>query len=279
MRKFLVLLVIAAFGFALMGAGCPKAKSITASDGTSTTSIKVDWVWTVPSGGHVVLLRSDTTPLPSAIWNVKYTGTAKTYTDTAVTAGKAYFYKLEIWNASAMVEESWPEGGNTGIGKNPTDANGVALLAKLVAWEKAGNCIHVYTELLHPNPASEMPIHQSLPGNTGTLQLDMVLLGANLAEAEFTFDNFNWTCTNNITVDGYQYAPVNPTKNYNGTMRGYSEYADGWQTYELVVTNKHSSGGIWYVGDDTHGIAVFDYAKAVWIGCGGCSTPASCLCP
>jgi len=277
MRKCFVVVIILTVGF--MFSGCAKQKSITASDGDSTTQIKVDWVWTLPSGGTYKLLRADT-PLPSATWTQVYTGTKKTYTDMDVDPLSAYFYKVQAWKKDAtMASESWPEGGNTGLTENPVDANGVALKAKLVAWEKAGNCIHVYTELLHPDPASELPIHDTVTGTTGTLYLDMVLLGANLAEAEFTFDDFNWTCTNDITVDGYQYAPVNPTKNYNGVMRGYSEYDDGWQTYELEVTNKHSSGGIWYVGDSTNGVAVFDYAKATWIGCGGCSTPSSCLCP
>jgi len=278
MRKCLIILVILTLGF--MFSGCAKQKSITASDGDSTSQIKVDWVWTLPSGGHYTLLRADT-PLPSATWTtIVPTTKAKTYTDTDVDPSRAYFYKVQAWNKDAtMASESWPEGGNTGLTENPVDANGVALKAKLVAWEKAGNCIHVYTELLHPNPASELPIDDTIDGTTGTLHLEMALLGTNLAEAEFTFDDFNWACTNDITVDGYQYAPVNPTGGYNGVMRGYSDYSDGWQTYELVVTNKHSSGGLWYVGDSTHGVAVFTYDQATWLGCGGCSTPGSCLCP
>lgn len=277
MRKCLIVLVMLTLG--LMFAGCAKQKSITASDGTSTSQIVVEWVWTLPSGGEYKLLRADT-PLPSATWTTIATTTSKTFTDTDVASNRAYFYKVQAWNKNAtLASESWPEGGNTGLTENPTDANGVALKAKLLAWEKAGNCIHVYTELKHPDPASELPIDDTITGDTGTLHLEMALLGANLAEAEFTFSNFKWACTNDTTVDGYQYAPVNPTNNYNGVMRGYCEYADGWQTYELVVTAKHSSGGFWYVGDSTHGVAVFTYDQSPWQGCGGCNTPSSCLCP
>jgi hypothetical protein len=141
----------------------------------------------------------------------------------------------------------------------------------------------VWTELLHPDPASELPIDENHAGSaSGNLRLQMYLstVGGLDAVAEFTFTNFNDTCTNGLTmVDAWQYAPVDVV-NYNGNMWGYTDYgALGWSSTALVVTNKHSSGGHWYIKNGASPVAYFNYAQAPWKGCAGCTTPASCLCP
>jgi hypothetical protein len=266
-----------------LGAGCAKPNSILATDITAGNNITVTWEWqgmkTTVKPAAYVLYRANS-PLPGAAWVPVYgPGTAKSFVDN-VGPGAVRFYKVQAFDKkSAGSDVSWPEGGSTvGVPVNPP-----ASLAQLLIWEKAGNCIHVWTELLHPNPEGELPIDETSPGSaSGNLNVKMYLstVGGLDAVAEFFFTNYQDTCTNGVLiVDGWQYAPVDVV-NYNGQMNGYCDYGAGqWQTYELTVTNKHSSAGRWYMNDGVNPIAVFDYAQSPWIGCLACTAPASCLCP
>ena len=292
MKKGLILIVFLAMG--LMFGGCATKDSISASNGTVAGKVTVQWEYLgglSSANGYDVYRNTDPLPPFPLAGGTTWTKispstklTVKTFDDTTAVTGTIYFYIVVPYSSSTAGKPSWPDGGY--YGTVPKDGTApVALKNKLTTWEAGGNCIHVYTELLHPDPASELPIHEILSvvsgeATTGTLALDMVLLGANLAVAEFSFNNgYSWTCTNGDVVDGYQYAPVDPTNNYNGFMSGWTNHSDGWQTYELDITGKHSSGGIFYVGDGTNGKAVLSYSNAPWQGCLACTTPSSCLCP
>jgi len=283
MRKWLLLMVMVAFGLTFLGAGCAKPNFITATDITVGNNITVTWYWqgmkTTVKPKAYMLFKANS-PLPGAAWAPVYgPGTATSFVDN-VGPGAVRFYKVQAFDKKAVPSDvSWPEGGSTsGVPVNPP-----ASKAQLLLWEAAGNCIHVWTEKLHPNPASELPISEIHVGSGGgTLNLNMYLstVGGLDAVADFKFTNFTDTCTNGVTiVDGWQYAPVD-VANYNGLMNGYCDYGAGkWQVYELIVTNKHSSGGHWYINDGFNPIAYFDYAQSPWLGCVACVNQAPCLCP
>jgi len=285
MRKWLVLMVMVAFGLTFLGAGCAKPNFLTATDLSAGNNITVTWYWQglkTPVKPKAYVLYRANSPLPGAAWAPVYgPGTATSFVDN-VGAGVVKFYKVQAFPKTGPGSDmSWPEGGSTvGVPVNPAISK-----AQLLLWEAAGNCIHKYTELLHPNvgtPADPLPLHIDQAGSGGgNLHVDMYLstVGGLDAIAEFFFTNFNDTCTNGITVvDAWQYAPVDVV-NFNGNMYGYADWgAGGWESYELVVTNKHSSGGHWYVNDGVNPIAYFDYAQAPWLDCAACA-PHTCLCP
>ena len=283
MKKWLLLMVMVACGLMFLGSGCAKPNSILATDLSAGNNITVTWEWqgmlTTVKPKAYVLYRANS-PLPGAAWAPVYgPGTAKSFVDN-VGPGAVKFYKVQAFPKTGPGSDvSWPEGGSTvGIPVNPP-----ASKAQLLLWEAAGNCIHVWTELLHPDPAGELPLDITTPGSGGgNIHVLMYLstVGGLDAVAEFFFTNYTDTCTNGVTiVDGWQYAPVDVV-NYNGQMNGYCDYGAGqWQTYELTVTNKHSSAGHWYMNDGVNPIAYFDYAQSPWIGCAACTTPSSCLCP
>jgi len=283
MRKWLVLMVMVAFGLTFLGAGCAKPNFLTATDLSAGNNITVTWYWQglkTPVKPKAYVLYRANSPLPGAAWAPVYgPGTATSFVDN-VGAGVVKFYKVQAFPKTGPGSDmSWPEGGSTlGVPVNPPGD-----LPFLTLTESAGSCIHVWTEKLHPDPASELPIDETWPGSGGgTLDLNMYVstVGGLDAVAEFVFTGYTDTCTNGLTmVDAWQYAPVDVI-NYNGNMWGYTDYgALGWSASALVVTNKHSSGGHWYIKNGASPVAYFDYAQAPWIGCAGCVNQAPCLCP
>ena len=283
MRKWLVLMVMVAFGLMFLGAGCAKPNKLEATDRIGT-SITVTWVWSgmiTKVTPKTYVLKRATSPLPGAAWSTVYgPGTATAYTDTAPPAAVC-FYKVQAFDKSSSPSDvSWPEGGST----NAVPLNPAGSLVQLQTWEKAGNCVHVWTENIHPNPASELPIideiHDGSVSGTLTLNMYLTVSGGIDAVADFKFNNFKDTCTNNLlVVDGWQYAPVDVV-NYDGFMYGYSDYgAAGWQSYQLIVDNKHSAGGLWYVKDGANPVAMFTEDQSPWGGCVSCATHPSCGCP
>jgi hypothetical protein len=288
MRKWLLLMVMVAFGFMFLGAGCGAKNFITADDLKAGTTITVKWSW---QGINTVVtpakykVWSATSPLPGAPWTQIYggaTGGTATTLDDTIGAAAVRFYKVQAFAAdNTPSDTSWPEGGSTvGVPVDP-----VPEQATLRIWESAGDCIHKYTELLHPDvgtPADPLPLHIDQAGSAGgNLHVDMYLstVGGLDAIAEFFFTNFNDTCTNLYTyVDAWQYAPVDVT-NFNGNMYGYADYgAAGWESYELIVTAKHASGGHWYMKSGANPVAYMAYADAPWLDCLACAAH-TCLCP
>lgn len=250
MRKVLVLLVFIAL--ALIASGCTEAPMISATSGDYVDKIEVEWVW--PGGDNYTLQRATTSCMPSADWVTVVNNQPVTeYTDTDVVAGKAYFYQVKTTG-----NWSWPAGGHTtGLPENDTES---ALYDLTYEWNRADQCIHQYTYVLHPDPAGELPIDETLDGDTGTLDLDMYLdttYGLD-AVAEFRFTGYSSACTKDKVMTGWQYAPVSVPA-YDGKLRGYNEWVgEGWQLYYLDVENKESVGGHWYVGDGEN-IEYFDY--------------------
>jgi len=230
----------------LFASGCAESPMIEATDGTVSSGIVIEWVWP----GDSYTLKRAISPLPSDTWTDVYTGTDTTFNDATALTDTIYFYKV-VGDTT-----SWPNGGY--YGTVPIDPEG-ALLEKFKLWERANGCIHNYTNVLHPDPASELPIHDPITGSTGTMLLDMALVAQDSldAVAEFTYTNYLDTCTNTYTMSGYQYAPVD-VANYDGIFRGYVDWGNGWAVYECEITNKDTTGGHWYAGDSS-GVELFNY--------------------
>ena len=276
MRTALVLMVVVAG--ALLCTGCAPKSAITADDMVAADTIVVTWNW--PGGllhpTSYRLLRA-ASPLPDDPgWSNPpvYAGSDTTYIDTHVSAGKAYFYKVQSFDGTQAGAVSWPEGGSTiGIPKNPA-----RMMPFLTAAERAGNCIHTYIEKVHPHPEATLPIDETRTGSGGgTLRLQMYLDASTGLDAAaiFSFSRYTDTCTNGLTiVQGWQYAPVDVV-HFNGFLRGWCEYPTGWQASYLDVKNRHASGGHWYINDGTV-TAYVDYASFPWQGCKACISGFCC---
>jgi hypothetical protein len=144
-------------------------------------------------------------------------------------------------------------------------------------WEDAHNCISQYVDKLYPNPTP--PMSADIPGDTGNLHLDLYLdtTSGLDAVAEFTWaGDFSSTCTNDIAMNGWNYAPVS-IPGFNGFLRGYLDFADGWEAFYLVVENKETTGGHFYASDGST-ISYVDYSEVPTAGCTTCDDSATC-CP
>ena len=243
----------------LFASGCAESPFIDASDGDEASQIVIEWSW---AGDGDYTLKRAPTPLPTETWTTVYTGSDTTFNDTSASTDTIYFYKV-IRNGIP----SWPDGGYYGtvtiLDENDTNP----LVAKMKLWERTNGCLHFYTNKLHLDPASELPIHDIIDGSTGgKMYLDMTLVAQSTldAVAEFTFDNFKDYCSTCnecsliYTMNGYQYAPVDVV-DYNGHLWGHVDWVNGWQVYENVVVNKNTEGGHWYVGDTANGKARINY--------------------
>jgi hypothetical protein len=294
MRKWLVLMVMVAFGLMFLGAGCAKPNSIEATDTLtgSSTAINVEWAWQ-GSGDNVItpkyykLFRSDN-PF-TGFSQIGGTLTKSPYNDTTAGASKIWFYKVQAFDKTDVGSDlSWAEGGCT-PGALYDDAQ---VNAAVAAWERGGNCIHWWTEKQYgatPIP----PIDADWPGTTGNLWLHMYFDNSAIdsgigAVADFTFEQvaghgYSAPCTNNqAEMVGLQHGVVS-VGTYDGFLRGSVLYGTGWINYHLVVTGKHSSDGYFYAYDAAHAkTAYVYYAAAPWGNCSGagarCDTPATC-CP
>ena len=279
MKKALVLMVLLAFG--LMFSGCAAPPDITAEDLKAGTTIKVEWTW--PGAQTVVTpakykVWSASTPLPGDVWTQVYGGatggTATTFNDT-IGAGVVRFYKVQAFAADGTPSDvSWPEGGSTaGIPVNP-----IGDVATLKTWENAGTCLHTHVETyLYPDVLP--PDSKHLGGTAGgTLDIDFAwITSPSLALATFVFADFQDTCTNGLKLNGTQSAPVS-IPSFDGLLRGYLDYgAAGWQAFNIIVKNKNSTGGSWYIKVGANSIAYVDYSQASTSGC-TCTIPANTCC-
>jgi len=281
MRKCLVLMVMVAFGLVFLGSGCAKPNAITADDLKAGTSITITWVWqgmqTKVKPDHYILFRA-TNPLPTAMgttWTQVYAGKTASYTDN-IGASTVYFYKVQAFPKTGSGSDlSWPEGGSTsGISVNPTGT----LRDTLLAWERAGTCIHTYVEtVLYPNPTP--PLEGHINGTTGTLDMTLKLdTSSGLdALAIFDFDNFKYSCTNDVTMTGKQIVPLS-IPSFDGFIKGWMSYSGGgWQAFYVEVVNKTSSGGHWYMSDGAT-VAYFDESVVHTEGC-TCDIDPDFCCP
>ncbi len=276
MRKWLVLMVMVAFGLVFLGSGCAKPNAITADDLKAGTSITITWVWqgmkTKVKPDHYILFKA-TSPLPTATWTQVYAGKTASYTD-AIGASKVYFYKVQAFPKTGSGSDlSWPEGGSTvGI-----EVNNAGVIANMREWEDANNCITQYVFKLYPDPTPPLTGH--IDGDTGDLDLEFYFdtTSGLDAVAEFKWTNdFSSTCSNNVAMNGWMYVPVS-VPGFNGFQRGYLDMADGWEAFFIVVENQQSVSGHFYASDGSI-VSYVDYDQVSTSGCTTCDDPDFC-CP
>ncbi|MEA3223473.1 MAG: hypothetical protein U9P49_09980 [Thermodesulfobacteriota bacterium] len=258
LSKYSIWLVLM-LAIGLFASGCAESPFIDASDGEESGQILIEWCWA--GDGDYTLKRAET-PLPDDTWTEVYSGSETTFTDTDALTDTIYFYK--VFRGSTA---SWPDGGYYGTVTILDKYSTNPLVAKIKLWERTNGCLHFYTNKLHPNPADDFPIDDTIVGSDGgSMDLEMALVAQDTldAVAEFTFNSFKDYCSSSnedpttYTMNGYQYAPVD-VANYDGYLWGHVDWGNGWQVYENVVVNKNTEGGHWYVGDTANGKARINY--------------------
>ena len=224
------------------------------------------------------LLFSADNPLPASMgttWSKIYEGPNKTVEDT-IGVGKIKFYKVQAKDKTGtqLSDLSWPEGGST----LNCPVNNAGVIAKMLVWEDAHNCISQYVNRLEPDPMPGMS--RTIDGEGGSTHFVELYLDTSSgwdAVAEFTWTgDFTMNCTNDVAMNGWNYAPVN-IATFDGFLRGYLEFADGWEAFYLVVENKETTGRHFYASDDTT-VSYVDYAEVPTAGCTTCDEPDNC-CP
>lgn len=248
----IVLIAIMGAGLLMMGCGGSLSPTLDATDGTEA-GITISWA---NCGDGPYDVTKDSNPNGTFSTDVGTT-TSESISDTTADDSAAVFYKVSGCTNKGM---DLIDGGHTSGW-----TNGTSLQACFTSLDDAHSCIQDKKNECFPDPSELLGETVTLNGSSsGSVDISFALEAGGdgiWAIASFDFAGITGECTNGLSMNGEEVAPVQVASDenaYDGWMNGLVNYSgsascsgDTWIVYNLEVDNRLTDGGNYYVGNGT----------------------------